>query len=526
MCVTLFVCTSNSNRHVELIATSRFCVVSLLRNASANPSAEPPAPPCANANIGMRLPSVEELVASANLDGGLAEALRREDISVALLLKSSLAERREVLRALDVSFGNLLTLNRVLEAIRQDKIKAVDAGTADDDDDDDDDTDGQSQADEGSDGEEEEEEEEEEGSGPVAPARALPERPSISVPLEPSLRQRLEAAAMLLRGATPATWRALQAHLSNVLEHPERAAYRTIQLSNPVFHERVWGVPGGASLLRAAGFTEGTLAGGSHAVLRLPPSSVVEPMVAAKEIVDQLLGACAPAPSCSATRGANGGSHGSAGSPTAAQAQCTPAAATAAGGGCGDGKSPSSCAPFCVPMGVTAAAARPLDAMACAASAAPSAAQCAAMHRRAAQSVMTTSGLLEGAHTQTWDAALASMHGGLRLESLSDEEIRTPHASSSCAGCLLLHQIIPPPPLMLHASLSLSFLSPRVGRSSFFAPTCALAACLLLSLLLSLLVVLQSPVARTLHASCTPHASCTAHRAVERPAPRATLRRL
>ena len=51
---------------------------------------------------------------------------------------------------------------------------------------------------------------------------------------------------MLLQGAEPHTYRALLSYLSNVLTHPSHPSYRTIQLGSPLFHERVWGVPGGA----------------------------------------------------------------------------------------------------------------------------------------------------------------------------------------------------------------------------------------------------------------------------------------
>ena len=58
---------------------------------------------------------------------------------------------------------------------------------------------------------------------------------------------------MLLGRAEPHTLKALHAYLGNVCAHPTQSTYRTIELTSPLFHERVWGVPGGASILRAAG---------------------------------------------------------------------------------------------------------------------------------------------------------------------------------------------------------------------------------------------------------------------------------
>jgi hypothetical protein len=60
--------------------------------------------------------------------------------------------------------------------------------------------------------------------------------------------------------------------------------FRTIQLANPLFQQRVWSAPGGASALRAAGFSEG-----QRRTLRLPDAAPLEPLRAAREMVEELL---------------------------------------------------------------------------------------------------------------------------------------------------------------------------------------------------------------------------------------------
>ena len=234
------------------------------------------------------VPSLDDVIAAAGLDAALADALRSEEITVEVLLSSSLAERREILRAMNQTFGTVLSINRVLEEFKKEVGAAPDGDDREDeasDDDadsnglsdvssqqDNDDAGGMSQEEplgfphspqtpNATDDEEEHDEEQ--------PATTDHAPIPLREPLNPKLASILQAAALLLGSAESHTLRSLQTYLGNVLSHPDKLSYRTIQLANPLFHERVWGVPGGASLLRAAGFAEATLAGNT-AVLRLP----------------------------------------------------------------------------------------------------------------------------------------------------------------------------------------------------------------------------------------------------------------
>ena len=204
---------------------------------------------------------LEEIVTAAGLPVALAEALRREEISVDVLLKSTLSERRDVLRAMGVSFGVLLTLNRVLEEYRKRQLHLASGDNdAEEEEDDEDEDNGGAGA--GADDEATETGEELE----AAEVRPQPWRPA-ELRMPANANAQLQAAAMLLRSAEVHTLRALQAYLGNVLDQPAKASYRTIMLANPLFHERVWGVPGGASTLRAAGFAESGAAGNTAALV-------------------------------------------------------------------------------------------------------------------------------------------------------------------------------------------------------------------------------------------------------------------
>ena len=241
-------------------------------------------------------PTVDDLVRDAGLDSELADVLRAEQLgTLDLLIDSSLAERREVLRALGCRYGAVLTINRVLEGYRQLRIEELrDSEDALNDDDDDGDT--RDEGDDNDDGtfcaaeEAEEAEEPEEEAVPVgaAPARRTPSQIPATLRVSPSQLAQLQAAALLLGRAEVHTLKALQAMLGNVLRHPTKAAYRTIERASSPFHERVWGVPGGSSLLRAAGFVEATLPG-RKAVVQLPAEAPLDPLRAAKHTVDEIL---------------------------------------------------------------------------------------------------------------------------------------------------------------------------------------------------------------------------------------------
>ena len=94
----------------------------------------------------MSLLSASTLVKDAGLVGELANSLETEGLDVLLLMRSSLGERREVLRAMGCSFGQILAINRVLEGYRErledgdlvdDENDGNDSNGDDDDDDDD-----------------------------------------------------------------------------------------------------------------------------------------------------------------------------------------------------------------------------------------------------------------------------------------------------------------------------------------------------------------------------------------------------
>ena len=226
---------------------------------------------------------------------------------------------------------------------------------------------------------------------------------------------------MLLRGAQPHTLRALHAYLANALSHPRKPAYRVIELSSPVFHERVWGVPGGASLLRAAGFAEATLPGRAQTVLRLPPDAPADPLAAAKHLVDTLLHAQGLDYDGAAKAGTGENARGGAAagylpSPDAAsahrpesighRAEKHAAAAAAAIAATGSGS----------PIGGELGMGIPADAHA----------RREALHRSAVTSVLSMDGLLADAHTASWDEALAAPrpHDRRTYERLSAREIR------------------------------------------------------------------------------------------------------
>jgi hypothetical protein len=189
--------------------------------------------------------TLEDLVSAAGLDASLADTLAHEQVTVEMLMRASLPERREVLRAMNQSFGTLLCLNRVLDSYSRkgqadvDTVMDVtDAGGGSDDEH----ADLQRNA-EGAEtqqfrGEEEEaaeaeakaakaaeaseasgaseaSEEECSTAGELAPAAFTLRVPAGTSPV---LESQLRAAAMLLRGAQPHTLKSLQA--VNASRHP------------------------------------------------------------------------------------------------------------------------------------------------------------------------------------------------------------------------------------------------------------------------------------------------------------------
>ena len=131
---------------------------------------------------------------------------------------------------------------------------------------------------------------------------------------------------MLLRGASAPTLRGLQLILGNALDNPDQVAFRTIQLANPLFQERVWSAPGGASLLRAAGFAEG-----AKRTLRLAADAPPAALEGAKALVDGLIaergddGRGALSPTGPAQLGVSGAGAASPAPPASAAAAADPA---------------------------------------------------------------------------------------------------------------------------------------------------------------------------------------------------------
>lgn len=92
------------------------------------------------------------LCTEAGLEASVADQFMSEDISMELLLSSTLSERREILRAMGLRYGTILIINRALE-LRQkfqeraeldeeasDENNDEDVGDQDDEDEEDDDT--------------------------------------------------------------------------------------------------------------------------------------------------------------------------------------------------------------------------------------------------------------------------------------------------------------------------------------------------------------------------------------------------
>ena len=194
--------------------------------------------------------SLSFLVENAGLDPSVARKMRREDITLTVLQEATLAERREILRSMGIKYGPILAINRALEK-RQRMIKEGELDDAADDEDaaaDDDDV-------------------PPEATGAAPPGQPAAPAAAAEVPAG------LQAAAMLLRGASAPTLRGLQLILGNALDNPDQVAFRTIQLANPLFQERVWSAPGGASLLRAPASPRARSARSASPPTRRPPRS-------------------------------------------------------------------------------------------------------------------------------------------------------------------------------------------------------------------------------------------------------------
>ena len=62
---------------------------------------------------------MHELCTEAGLEAEVAQQLESEEITVGILLRASLVERREILRSMGLRFGQIMSLNQALEHRKQ-----------------------------------------------------------------------------------------------------------------------------------------------------------------------------------------------------------------------------------------------------------------------------------------------------------------------------------------------------------------------------------------------------------------------
>lgn len=154
----------------------------------------------------------------------------------------------------------------------------------------------------------------------------------------------LQAALQVVRAsaATPATYQTavatLDKILSNIIDHPLESKYRQLKVHNPAFQRRLGGLPGGDSLMQAAGFVRETIDEDECYVLQANSEAwprLVQTKATVAAIVRQAsVGAAAP--------------------PSLAAARANPLLAAALGAGAGGGGFPGGGA---VPPGMESAVA-------------------------------------------------------------------------------------------------------------------------------------------------------------------------
>jgi hypothetical protein len=215
---------------------------------------------------------------------------------------------------------------------------------------------------------------------------------------EPVVPPKLHAAALLLAAAGRPTLLGLGLYLGNAISQPHKAGFRTIQLSNPLFQERIWSVPGGASLLRAAGFTEGP-----SQTLRLAEGAPLQPVIDAKELVDRLLLKSPPERQ-----------------PLVPAAPAAPVVH--------DSSSADSNRGLASPAQADGAA---------------SPAHVARRRKQLAQSMRSIEAMVEDAHTASWDAALSSSYA-IDPRTLSAHEVRCCRACNQGRLAALLGRLLRP----------------------------------------------------------------------------------
>jgi hypothetical protein len=172
---------------------------------------------------------VHELCTEAGLEAEVAQQLKSEAITVGILLRASLVERREILRSMGLRFGQIMSLNQALEHRKQGAAaegggaaEEAAAAAAEEEEEEDEGEEGGEGEEEDSEGEGETEAEAEAGDTPAA--AAVPQQAGSEAGGgargAATYGPKLQAAAVLLRGAEVHTLKGLHVYLSNVLLHP------------------------------------------------------------------------------------------------------------------------------------------------------------------------------------------------------------------------------------------------------------------------------------------------------------------
>ena len=167
----------------------------------------------------------------------MAQQLESEAITVGILLRASLVERREILRSMGLRFGQIMSLNQALEHRKQgaaaegggaaeEAAAAAAAAEEEGEEEEEDEVEEEEEEEEDSEGEGETESESEAGDTPAAAAVPQQAGSEAGGGARGGARgaatygPKLQAAAVLLRGAEVHTLKGLHVYLSNVLLHP------------------------------------------------------------------------------------------------------------------------------------------------------------------------------------------------------------------------------------------------------------------------------------------------------------------